>query len=98
MIGTNAGVFVRLLDEAEEQEVREALLAYYYLWRHGNDRALTADELDDLAQKDLERRLGVKVDFEITDALEKLESLKLIQRDESGFRAVSIDEAIAVVL
>ena len=98
VIGTNAGVFFRLLDEAEEQEVREVFLGYYYLSRHGKDRGSTADELDDLAQKDLERRLGVKVDFEITDALEKLESLKLVQRDESGFRAVSMEQAIAAVL
>src|SRR5262245_44610665 len=33
VIDSNAGVFFRLLDEAEEQEVREALLAYHYLWR-----------------------------------------------------------------
>src|SRR5262249_51626787 len=30
----NAGVLFRLLDEAEEQECREAILGYYFLWRH----------------------------------------------------------------
>jgi Protein of unknown function (DUF3754) len=96
VIGTNAGVFFRLLDEAEEQEVREAVLGYYYLWRHAAERSMTADELDDLVQKDLDRRLGVKVDFEIEDAVEKLKNLKLVRREERGFRAVSIEQAVAV--
>src|SRR5262249_39056932 len=33
-LDNNAGVLFRLLDEAEEQECREAILAYYYLWRY----------------------------------------------------------------
>jgi hypothetical protein len=97
VIGTNAGVFFQLLDEAEEQEVREAMLGYYYLWRHAQARAMTADELDDRVQKDLERRLGVKVDFEIDDALGKLEDLKLVNKDGNGYCAVPIEQAIASI-
>ncbi|MGL4555457.1 MAG: DUF3754 domain-containing protein, partial [Gemmataceae bacterium] len=33
-LDNNAGVLTRLLDEAEEQECRETLLAYFYLWKH----------------------------------------------------------------
>lgn len=32
-LDNNAGVLFRLLDEAEEQEAREAMLAYFFLWR-----------------------------------------------------------------
>jgi len=96
VIDSNAGVFFRLLDEAEEQEMREALLAYYYLWREP-ERAQTAAALDDLVEQDLERRLGVKVDFEISDALEKLEALKLVRSDGDGYRAMPIDAAVAAV-
>ena len=32
-LDNNAGVFHRLLDAAEEQECREAVLAYFFLWR-----------------------------------------------------------------
>ena len=32
-LDNNAGVLTRLLDEAEEQENREAALAYFFLWR-----------------------------------------------------------------
>jgi len=94
VIDSNAGVFFRLLDEAEEQEVREALLAYYYLWRYA-DGAMTPEELDDIVEQDLDRRLGVKVDFEIADALRKLERLYMVQREGDGYRAVPINEAVA---
>jgi Protein of unknown function (DUF3754) len=96
VIDSNAGVFFRLLDEAEEQEMREALLAYYYLWRQPG-RAMSATELDDLVEHDLQRRLGVKVDFEISDALGKLEALKLVRSDGDGFRAIPIETAAAAI-
>ena len=44
-LDNNAGVMSRLLDEAEEQENREAILAYYFLWRKLDVRGSTADEL-----------------------------------------------------
>jgi hypothetical protein len=44
-LDNNAGVLSRLLDEAEEQENREAVLAYYFLWQARDVRGSTADEL-----------------------------------------------------
>src|SRR5262249_27345269 len=40
-LDSNAGVFNRLLDEAEEQECREAMLAYYFLWRKAGEDGWT---------------------------------------------------------
>jgi hypothetical protein len=97
VIDSNAGVFFRLLDEAEEQEVREALLAYFYLWKSPGGQALSPEQLDDAVEEDLERRLGIKVDFEIVDALEKLESLKLVRREGDAFRAIPLEEAATAV-
>ena len=68
----------RLLDEAEEQETREVLLAYFYLWRYAGERGWTPAELDDYVELDLERRLNMEVDFEIEDAMRKL------KRDRPG--------------
>src|SRR6185436_10749928 len=49
-LDNNAGVLSRLLDEAEEQENREAILAYFFLWQARGAQldqpsGLTADEL-----------------------------------------------------
>ena len=96
-LDNNGGVIYRLLDEAEEQEVREAILAYFYLWRFAVDRAWTAEELDDYVELDLEKRLDVPVDFEIGDALDKLERLQFLVKDGNGFRVRPIEEAISIL-
>jgi hypothetical protein len=93
-LDNNEGVIYRLLDEAEEQDVREALLAYFYLWRFAAEKPWTADELDDFVELDLERRLGIPVDFEIGDALDKLERLRFLIKEGEGYRTVTIEQAI----
>jgi Protein of unknown function (DUF3754) len=93
-LDNNAGVLFHLLDEAEEQECREVLLAYYYLWRVAGAEGWTAAALDDFVEEDLERLTTLKVDFEIGDALAKLERLELATRHENRFCAVPIDKAL----
>jgi hypothetical protein len=95
-LDTNAGVLCRLLDEAEEQECREAILAYYSLWRFGG-AGWTARELDDYIELDLERRLNLKVDFEIGDAIAILEKMQLIEKLGDRYRAQPLDVAIRML-
>jgi hypothetical protein len=92
-LDNNAGVMYRLLDEAEEQETRETLLAYFYLWRYAGDRGWTAAELDAYIELDLERRADVAVDFEIGDALRKLERAGIVEAAGDRFRAFPIEAA-----
>jgi hypothetical protein len=93
-LGTNLSVLFHLLDEAEEQECREALLAYYYLWRYAGTSGWTAPDLDDYVEMDLERLANLKVDFEIEDALAKLERLKLVNKVGDRYIALPIDKAL----
>jgi hypothetical protein len=92
-LDNNGGVMFRLLDEAEEQDTREILLAYFYLWQYAGARGWTASELDDYIELDLERRLGVEIDFEISDALHKLERGGIVERVGDRYRAVPMDSA-----
>lgn len=96
-IGNNLGVLFHLLDEAEEQECREALLAYYYLWRYAGSNGWRAPDLDDYVEMDLERLAKLKVDFEIGDALAKLERLQLVTRSGEVYVAVPIERALEVL-
>ena len=50
-LDNNSGVMFRLLDEAEEQETREILLAYFYLWRYAGDEGWTVSQLNDAVEK-----------------------------------------------
>jgi hypothetical protein len=90
-IDNNAGVFHRLIDEAEEQESREAILAYFFLWKKA-PHGMTAAKLDDAIEEDLERRLNLKVDFEIVDALDKLEALKIVRKENDIYQAIPLDQ------
>jgi hypothetical protein len=92
-LDNNGGVMFRLLDEAEEQETREVLLAYFYLWRYAGERGWTAAELDDYIELDLEKRLNMTVDFEISDALRKLEAAGIVEVADGRYRAVPLEVA-----
>lgn len=96
-LDNNGGVIYRLLDEAEDQETREALLAYFYLWRYASERGWTATELDDFVELDLEKKLNLPVDFEIEDALGKLERLQLLVKEDDRYRVRPIDQAIKML-
>ncbi|BBB29800.1 TMEM143 family protein [Neptunomonas japonica] len=76
-LDNNAGVFHRLIDAAEEEECKEAFLAYYFLLQ--TDVPLSRQELDHKIERWLSEKWEQKVDFDITDALEKLEELELIK-------------------
>lgn len=96
-IDSNAGVFHRILDEAEEQEIREVLLAYFYLWKQEPGRGLTAYALDELIQNELKTRLNISVDFEIRDALEKLVRLRLARQVGDCFVAIPLQDTSKAV-
>jgi hypothetical protein len=96
-LDNNSGVLFHLLDEAEEQECREAILAYYYLWRFANEKGWTAPDLDDYVEMDLERLAGLKIDFEIEDALAKLERLKIVHKAGDRYRAYPIEKALEML-
>jgi hypothetical protein len=93
-LDNNAGVIHRLLDAAEEQECREALLAYYFLWRYAGADGWSAEVLDDAIESHLDGRAGVKVDFEIGDALDKLVRLHFVDHIGHTYRAVPVEQAL----
>jgi len=96
-LGTNQTVLFHLLDEAEEQECREAILAYFCLWRHAGPDGWTQAQIDDCIETDLDRLAHVKVDFEIDDALAKLERLKLVRKSGDRYTAEPIDRALELL-
>lgn len=86
LLDNNAGVMFRVLDEAEESECKESLLAYYFLMAAG--KPLTAADLDARIEQWLERRWKCHLDFEIEDALAKLGQLNLARKGDSGWEAI----------
>jgi hypothetical protein len=90
-LDNDLGVIFYLMDSLEEQELKETALAYYVLWREGNK---TKAELDDRCEQLLFEQFGLETDFEITDALEKLERDDLILRSGDQLHARPLNEAL----
>lgn len=94
-LANNGSVLYRALDEAEEQEVREALLAYFFLWKYGGERGWNTEDLDFYIERDLKKRLPAEVNFEIIDALAKLMRGGLVVKRDHRYVAVPIEQAQA---
>ena len=93
-LDNNLGVITQIMDEAEEQECRETMLAYYYLWKHAPAEGWSSEQLDDYVEMELEGKLNLKVDFEVDDALAKLEKLEIVTRQGDKYRAIGLDAAL----
>jgi hypothetical protein len=96
-LDNNAGVMTQVLDEAEEQECRETILAYFYLWKYAPLEGWTSAQLDDYVEMELEGKLNLKVDFEIDDALAKLEKLNIVKKTGDRYHAVSLEKALEML-
>lgn len=93
-IDNNAGVIHRVVDEAEEQDAREALLAYYFLLRHAPAAGWSVAELDTAIEAFLAAQSVAAIDFEVADALDKLSRWELARRvDGDRWQAVPIGSA-----
>jgi hypothetical protein len=80
-----------LIDAAEEEEVKEALLAYFFLLKQ--NRPVQKGRLDDLIENWFETRWNCRINFEIEDALAKLERLELVTREGETLRCRPLAEA-----
>jgi hypothetical protein len=90
-VNNNAGIFDYIIGEAEEQECKEAFLAYNFLLAEG---APTEDSLDRRIEQWLKKTFDTDIDFECDDALAKLDKLALLRRDGDRLSVAPLDEAL----
>lgn len=90
-LDNNAGVFHHLLDTAEEEEFKEAVLAYHFLLTA--NKGLTSSQLDSAVERWFEKEQDCRIDFEISDALNKLERWQIVRRQDDVFHAKTIAQA-----
>jgi len=80
----NLGAILRVADEAEEQDFREALTAWFLLWRVAPLEGWMLEELDRSAEKWLQAELKRDVDFDVHDAVDKLLRRGMIGVERDG--------------
>ena len=93
----NAAVLNTIVDLAEEQEVKEALLAYTFLLVEP-DKQYSPESLDSRIEEWLQETFSVAVGFEIEDALNKLRDMKLLRKHGDGSLSVeSIEDSLKIL-
>ena len=88
-LDNNAGAFHRVLDDAQEEDVKEAVLAYRFL----SEGPATQAELDARVEGWFAKRLNTTLDFEVDDGLDKLARFGLAKQEGQIWTAVPPAEA-----
>jgi len=89
-LDNNAGVFHHLLDAAEEEECKEILLAYYILLT--TPEALSQEELDIAIEAWFAKQFNIHINFEVRDALNKLERFGIVHHSDGKYQALSLND------
>jgi Protein of unknown function (DUF3754) len=94
-VNNNSGIFDYVIGAAEEQQVKEAFLAYHFL--HVANSPPLASELDSRVEEWLRATFAVDVDFDVGEAVDKLEQLGLLRRDGERLIVAPFDEAYSTL-
>jgi hypothetical protein len=90
-VNNNAGIFSYLIGEAEDQDWKEALLAYYGLLTEAEPA--TREVLDARVEELLARMIGVSADFDVDHALSRLRQFDLVIETDGRLAAVPLSDA-----
>lgn len=91
-VANHAGVFESLVGAAEDQDAKEAVLAYGFLLANGT---MTRENLDAGIETWLRQSFREDIDFQIGDALAKLERLRLITTSGPFLTAMPLAQALS---
>jgi hypothetical protein len=92
-INNNAGIFDHLIATAEDQETKEAALAYHFIRKA--EMALTPAEISGRIEAWLAKNFGVSLDFKVADALRTLDRFGLVRREGERLFVLPLEPAIA---
>jgi hypothetical protein len=92
-VNNNAGIFDYLIATAEDQETKEAALAYHFIRKA--EVAPTATDVAGRIETWLAKNFAVNIDFKIANALETLNRFGLVRREGEQLFVPSLEPAIA---
>ncbi|KAL5227883.1 hypothetical protein ABZP36_016148 [Zizania latifolia] len=80
-LDSGKGTLLHLCDDVIQQEVKEVIISYYILMENGK---ATIEDLDLQCEELIKEEFGLQCNFEVMDAVQKLERLGIITRDSIG--------------
>lgn len=91
-LDNNSGVYHYLINNAAEEECKELILAYYFLYF--TKEKLTLQSLDQKIEEFFYTTFCKKIDFEIDDAIRKIKELCLLKKESPFIEVLSINDAL----
>lgn len=91
-LGNNSGAFYSLLNSSEEEVLKETILAYSFLNRSATP--ITAEELDHQIESWFKTKHNTDLDFDVTEALEKLKNSGLGSETNGKWEVIPLDKAL----
>jgi len=82
----NSAVISTVVGIGEEQEIKEALLAYFFILL--DKEKYNQQSLDNKVEVWIRQKFSVDIDFEVHDALDKLSNMKLLISESDGYLSV----------
>jgi len=92
-VSNNTAALTSLVDAAEEQELKEAMLAYFMLFAF-RDRDLTMEQLNEVVEVWLKEQFDWDVDFEVDDAIRKLGAKGLLALRNPVYKVYDLPSAL----
>ncbi|GLT68733.1 hypothetical protein SLA2020_409380 [Shorea laevis] len=80
-LDSGRGTLLHLCDDVIQQEVKEVIIAFYILMEQGK---ATSEDLDIRCEELIKEEFGESCNFDVEDAVQKLEKLKIVSRDSIG--------------
>ncbi len=94
-MGNNSGVFPMLIDNAEEEELKETILAYAFLSL--SQVSISAEVLDKQIEDWIQTAFQIQLDFDVEDALQKLKNIGLGFKVNGKWTVLPLDKALVRV-
>ncbi|MEA3522647.1 MAG: DUF3754 domain-containing protein [Campylobacterota bacterium] len=91
-LDNNAGVLTYMIDMAEAEESKEALLAYLFL--NTSTAVLNRESLDKKIEAYMLETYKIPMDFEVDDGIEKLLELGIVKESNGILEVITRDEAL----
>jgi hypothetical protein len=91
-LGNNSGAFYSLLNSSEEEVLKETILAYSFLNR--SKTPLTEAELDHQIESWFKTKHNTDLDFDVKEALLKLESIGLGSETNGRWEVIPLNRAL----
>lgn len=89
-LNNNMATLTYLIDSAESEECKEAILSYFFLLTGGESNRVNLDrQIEDYIQQ----KYSIPMDFEIDDGLDKLEQSELLSCANDVISAISLPMA-----